>query len=262
MRMLNNTLLVCFTALLFNCRKPAIIPMQLLPENTELKRGLPQNPKSINGYLFMKELHPLNSSNYNYFYGAFSDPKKNLLNGYNHYNGMVNTTTIEFSGNVNVGDLTFNSNTLISKTTLASILFYKNILAIPNSPPVTKATWSHEGNGSFKPIEITIENGYPLISTSYFPDTIARTTGFVFNPENVINNYDSIAIQIYNGGFSQLKTAGNSAILSFSPGELSDLFPADGYIYISGFNYFHCVINNKTYVFELSSQRSFLVHIN
>ncbi len=157
-------LLVSTAIITIGCKKKTVVKEEVLPVNTELINGLP-NWKKQNGYLFsiFSRSQYANSSNnptYGYTqYALFNDPEKIIAQSINHT--IINFYP-NFLANISVGKVTHNNNVLAQTNGGSSVTYYKNNSGqiINNNTPTT---WTTEGNQSFKPLNITIARGYPVI---------------------------------------------------------------------------------------------------
>ena len=245
---------------LISCKKDKTLTVvDPPPVTTEIANGLPANPKKINGYLYASCVSSIYSGSGNtyssqYRFAAFGDPARNLISGYNHYSNITsfNTPTTDMA-NVSVGDLNFNGVLINSggSTSYQSSTY-------TNSPDYT-AHWVSEGNLSFKPLDLLVSRGFPVISILFGATSYALNLNndFKFDLNNVaISNYDSVAIGVSdyttNGYKIKKMVSGLSNSVTFTQSELRVLSSTNnGNIIFYAFNYSTKIIEDKVYVFEL-----------
>lgn len=251
-----------YTLLIFSlsCKKKTVAEPEEETVTTEMKQGLPDNPKSINGYLYVSSYEHLNlpNKNTNYF-AAFSDPQRPLMSGYNRTNESANTIPAK-SGNIDVGSVIFDSASL-NRTLFSPVAFYKFFSNTPVTTSLSPAVWTIEGNGSFKPFKVKVTRGFPSF-TIYTINSISKAAGFTFNAEGILSNYDSLRVRIHGGSLTLVKSVGTQNIVTFTSAELNTLNTGNAYLYIYGSNYSHQTINNQVYVFELTKTIYGSVYIN
>ena len=230
--------------------------------NTELSDGFTDSRKSINGYLYsclQANQYSSASINYNMIgFATFSDPAKNLMGNFNHYNNINSISSSTNAGNIDVGDVYLA--TSFQKFSQGNFqLSYQQNLSSQNafSP---NPYWLTEGNGSFKPLNITIPKGYPVLNYNTVSiSNISKSTDFTINFGNNISNYDSLIIILQDGmtssGNKKKILAKGSQSVTFSAQELS-YFSASNYGKLSfyAYNYSNITVNSKVNVFELGNQ--------
>ncbi|MCE3259224.1 MAG: hypothetical protein K0S12_865 [Bacteroidetes bacterium] len=248
----------------YSCRKKKITVAEEPPHTSEMKKGLPENPKAINGYLYASYARYQNGQHY-YFHGysTFSDPARNLLMGYNHFFDQAYFVSVNYYGNVDVGAVMCN-NAPMSKNTFSPNITYS--FGQQSFTGIAKGTsWITEGNRSFSAIDVTPVNTFPVLSV---PDNtvtvppIKKSVGLTVDLTGVASDYDSLIVAVIDG-------AGNYSVArkAFGPGATqADFTPADfklfstgtsyGSLVIYAFNYSHQTIRNRLYLFELSHKIS------
>jgi hypothetical protein len=226
--------------------------------NTEMQNGLPEDHKSMNGYLYAGySLQLFNTSYFGFYYSSFNDPAKNLLNGYNHTQDNFSFNNVAKQGNIDVGAVEFNSFTTLNKNVFSSTVTYQGNNSMGAITIPTSASWKIEGNGAFKEFDVTVSRGFPYIAQTFTPAPISKGAGYNFTISPSIANYDSLVVLIGDGNSSQPKVrkgvVAGANVISFSPAELSTLYISSyGALYVYAYNYSHQTINSKRYLFELS----------
>lgn len=226
--------------------------------NTEIRRGFPENPRKINGYLYAANSEYINGSSVytqlsvNAFFG---DPPRDFLGSFDHHTDQMRFISGDNTPNVSVGTLSYNENILggVNST------FYSRTFTIYN-PGVPEAHWVSEGNKTFLPMDITVPGGFPVLNqqavNSY--SVISKNQDFVLDFSKFISNCDSVAVTFgTQGSFGYIrKTAKFSdGQISFSKEEISDVASVySSVVQYAGYNYSTKTTNNKIFVFELGSK--------
>jgi hypothetical protein len=254
---------IATTALLFSCKKKESEPEEAALINTSMADGLPENYKSINGYLYSGvQTYQYSGSNVNYYsfsYVAFCDPTKNLVSSYNHYTNQKNFSSNIPFGNIDVGNVTLNGAT-VWKSSSNSELFYGGNFNSSTNFLNYNAVWTTEGNKTFKALGIYINKGHPIIQTSALgiPSSISKNSNFTINIGNNISNYDSLIVMFEDGNFIgkiRKVLAKNTTSVTFTTQEMSVLNTSSyARINICAYNYSNMTIDSKINVFELSNQ--------
>ena len=248
--------------LLFSCHKKEKEPAQLELVNTEMTDGLPQNYKSINGYLYSGvQTYQYSSSStyyYSFSYAAFCDPSKNLISSYNHYTNNKNFSNVPL-GNIDVGNVTLNGVNVFKNLQQNFEVSYQN-----NSSNINflnyNASWKTDGNRTFKPIEVSINKGHPVILTSglNIPTSIPKNSNFSINIGTNISNYDSLIVILEDGNWNgkiRKVVPKNALSLTFTTQEMSILYTSNnGKITFYAYNYSNMTVDSKVTLFELSNQ--------
>ncbi len=264
---LQATLILTFASalLIVSCKKKSNVPPQPTIINTEMAYGLPENNKAINGYLYSCIQTNVSGSNsavyYIYAYAAFSDPARNLINSYNHY-----TNTKVFAGNmtaaggnIDVGNVYVNNQNL-NKSGGGSEFYYmysqNNVNAINYA-----INWQHEGNKTFKPINTSLNIGYPTITTNSLVvnNSFSKGSDLTINLGNNITNYDSLIVSLNDGNLSRAivkRLPKNSTSVTFTAQDMMYLYTSSYYGQISFYaiNYSNITIDSKVNIFELNNQ--------
>lgn len=260
------TLALSALAILCACHKTKTPEITETPtETTEMKSGLPDNNFDVHGYMYagFTRFNTNMSGDYGTLncYCAMRDPSGDLLSTYNHYSGSTSFAFGPNAGNIDVGVASFNNMQLFKNNTGQS-LFYQTNGSGNVSFAGLQSNWKTNGNGVFKPVDLTVPRGFPKVTT--FPDNatynITVSQGFTFAITGNYSNYDSIACTIgYFNSFTaahKAVAAGASSIV-FSPSDLANISMYSNLpVYIALFNYSNKTIENKKYVFELSTQCS------
>lgn len=254
---------IATTALLFSCKKKEKEPEEPALINTSMDDGLPENYKSINGYLYSgiqtNQYSSSNISYYNFLYVAFCDPTKHLLSSFNHYSNQRNFSSNVPFGNIDVGNVTLNGS-ILWKSSSSSELFYTGNFNSSINSLNYNAVWTTEGNKTFKPLNLSINKGHPIIVTSALniPTSVSKNSNFTINIGNNISNYDSLIVTFESSNFNtriRKVLAKNSTSVTFTTQEMS-ILSTSSYATINfyAFNYSNMTIDTKINVFELSNQ--------
>jgi len=244
-----------FSILLFSCTKEKRGIAQEILENSSMQLGLPENNKKINGCLYAcykRNYTPGNAGTLLISHAAFTDPANGLMQGFDRFNDYGFTVW----GNVDVGNVSFNTKAL-SKNLSVSTLVYKTFISAQIQ---SEAIWASEGNRGFSALDIKVNRGFPLaLPKTQVTDSISRASNFLFNPDEYFDNYDSLTLYLTDG-FPNTKPIKKSLVkgqvVNIPASEFSSFYPAvtQGSILLYAYNYSHQVINSKTYVFELSTK--------
>jgi hypothetical protein len=252
-----STYLVAVTLFVqFSCTKKSDkISKEEPPVNKELSNGLGSNFSKINGYLYasMKKSSYGGSGFYYSLraFASFGDPVRNLMSNYDHVN--ENTFFMEFENqpNITVGNVKFSDIQIGSKGT--TIYNYNSNQS--NSAIAISSSWDTEGNGPFKPIDLSVKRGFPQINSTSFVETISKNNDFTINTSNFVSNYDSVVVKIYVGSITITKRISSaSSTITFKKEELSGFYNSYPYISYMAFNYSNMTVEDKSYVFELSNR--------
>jgi len=257
------------SGLLMSCKKKEKkTPPEPEPSvTTEMASGLPSNINSINGYLYAGIKYNGSSSNYfvSSLYAAFSDPGRKLTTSYNHFlDNISNFGSNSNFGNIDVGSVTLNSSFFLSRSSFDPNVFYSSI---NNSGPFyNTAHWTSDGNMSFKPLDLDVPKGFPVLTYTLPFTSISRSTGFTLNMAQCGSNYDSITVSINDfsfpqGGIKKTVTPGVTSV-TFSASDLSPISNSSGTLAVYAYNYSNQTINNKVYLFELSNKYSQYIYID
>jgi hypothetical protein len=245
--------------LLVACKKPtATIVPQSSGISAAPEKGLPANYKSVNGF-FYANYHYNRDSWFTNQVAVFSDPARNLAANLDHtyeYYYVYPAT----SGNVDVGKLTFNEYMVGRQSNNNAVWFSGN-----NESTNLEATWTIEGNGSFKAFTITVPRGYPEIKVTQIDSNIVikKSEGFVMDLKNKIVNFDSVVVVLRYGSTEIRKAQKSDATpVVFSVSELkrfgSTMWAT---LTICVFNYSSQVYQSKNYLFELSRKLTRTIQI-
>lgn len=254
--------------LLFAGCKKAKPDVEESPVNTTaMKRGLPDDPTKIHGYLL---LCYRNDIIYNHikqvrFYATFSDPCKNLIKSFDKRNFQIN---VPGSGNVDVGTVSFAQYANASYTMVPNVLYsvaqYTTALpSIPHNPQV-----SIDGNSSFKPFNLVIETPFPAITDSIILTNWVHRDTCIFKIGKYVRGCDSVTVYLRNNmadkTIRKSTVYSENLIIKFSQSDLSALGNNNIIldIIIQAANYSTCTIENKVYCFEQTMQfeRDFILY--
>jgi hypothetical protein len=245
--------LTCFV-FLAGCRKdkPRVF-QEPEPVNTPMVNGLPPT-KRVDGYLYGIYIQRA-GDNRIFFYcrSNFAEPSRNLLASHNHNEEWVSAWSPDVLGNIDVGTVLCNG-LAIKKQTQSPILTY-HIEDVYVEKGTDSLFWKHNGNYSFSPVEI-VSRSFPR--TALINDTlppIKKYSPYTLHLDSIVSNYDSVIVKVgqHATSFNEVKKSAGAGVdsVTFSVGELDELY-VHGWLVVSvyAFNYSHCTINNKLYVFE------------
>jgi hypothetical protein len=252
-------IILCVTV---SCKKKEIVvePEELI--STEMKPGLPEKPGEINGYLYSAYVKYA-GNNYWYFinYSTFSDPPKNIMDGFSRFYDQLNYLGPKYYGNVDVGLVNAN-NLLLSKNSFSPNFTYSGSQQTYFIPEGTSCRWNTEGNRSFKPMEVNTLRTYPGLTVSATPSVVSKSSGITINLEGIASNYDSLVVFIMDqsSSYSVIKKPVGPDVKSvtFKPSDFS-IFSSSfvyGALGFHAYNYCHQVIDNRLYVFEMGNKLS------
>ncbi|MCE3227422.1 MAG: hypothetical protein K0S32_1973 [Bacteroidetes bacterium] len=262
-------IMIIISVAITSCNKKRIEIKNETLVSGEMKQGLPENFREINGYFYSSYvLYLANGYFYINQYSTLSDPAKNIMPGYSHFFDQVSYINPKYYGNVDVGVVTAD-NIILSKNTFSPSLVYSGGKQTYQSCKGRHCLWSIEGNRSFKPIEVQSLRTYPELVIGTIPANIQKSEGVTFNLEGIASDYDSLVV-----GISEPNSASNIVTKSFGPGAKSVTFkPSDfenfnstttvyGSLFFNTHNYCHQLIDNRMYVFEQSNKcvRSIMIN--
>ncbi len=241
------------------CKKHSISPGLAEPvsQNTAIQSGLPQQKDSIQGYFFtMTSLTQGANSSYIIYKQTmeafFHHPGKSFFADINHY--LYNSTATGGSGNINVGEVKFNSSLLRGYSSGNEVFQY---VAATESPywPNREVSWSVEGNKSISGFSVAVNRGFPAVNDTVAMPDLKRDSTYTINFNKYFGNYDSLHIALFStssGHRTLNKSAtGTDPVISFTPAELDFILPTSQVkVIILAFNYSHNIINDKLYVYE------------
>ena len=179
-----------------SCRKPEVKPEKSEPVNIPLTRGVPHDPDSIHGYLYVGYKFSLQwglnrTRNTLAFFG---DPARPLAQNFNPDFEQLMFSSMQ-SANVSVNRLTMNGSPLNFNS--SGIAFYE---LRQNHFGIKQATqWSAAGNGSFLPFDVTLPE-LPSIIDSSLVTTIPSDKPFTVDFNKHFANYDSVVVTLGNSG--------------------------------------------------------------
>ena len=240
---------------LFSCDKNKDkVPDEETLVTTELSNGIGANTSKIHGYLYASIKKSISGGNYIYYYlrafACFGDPARNLMSNFEHYSDNTLFFGSENQPNVTVGTVKFSNIQIGSKG--STTYNYSNNQSNPFG--ATSPIWDTEGNGPFKPFDVTVKRGFPQINLTVNGDTISRNTDFTINMANFISNYDSVVVKIYSGSITITKRISSASnTLTFKKEEFASFYTYANISYMA-FNYSNMTVENKAYIFELSNK--------
>lgn len=244
------------------------------PVTTDLADGLPKDVQSINGYFYANYTASNFGSTSINGYCVLHDEPTDLMPNFSHYTDQQIFSGTSNLGNIQVGNISFNNITLFESNNGVNSVFYtfnnSGGSSGSNSGPST-AIWKTDGNGSFKALNLNIPRGFPRINASSgTPGTLVTFTMSATNASStldlssVVSNYDSLVVML-GSQFSSysikkfLKSPANS--VTFTKAEILSNGSSASQIQIMAYNYSNKMVQNRLYVFELSSKLSTYVYI-
>jgi hypothetical protein len=264
------------TLLLIACKKtPKPVIDDETPVTTEMKQGLPPDMNAINGYFYSAyKITASNNSTNTTMYGfaGFGEPARRISANYDPYYDNTIFPITKNQANVHVGEITLNDSYMMSHSSFNNqnppflYNFYQNLYnySLTATPP--SPSWKTEGNGSFKPVDVTLPIKYPALQ---FPvlNSVSKTSTLTVNLNQVFpNGYDSamVALTDYNYSYGSIKklVARGDSIVRFIPSDMYIFGTSSyGYIQVHGYNYCHQEIQGKMHVFALGSKYMKYVNI-
>lgn len=256
--------LFLFAPLFFtSCIKDDVkLPEQPELVNTEITNGMPENPGSINGYLYGS--YSISSSNYTYLsaYCSFRDPGGELALTYDHSTDQETfSANSQTRGNIRTGFVSIYGLNLPELNMGNSISYRLNMQNAANINTIPR--WKTNGNGSFKALDQTVPRGLPTILTPALTKTISISQDFVIDTRAIATNFDSLMV-FFGSNFSSVKKrAGlNDRYIIFSTSDLYQIGTGSRNISIYAFNYSNRTIDSKVYLFELASKYITTIQLN
>jgi hypothetical protein len=253
----------CFALLpiIVSCSKKSKSPVQDPLISTDMANGLGDNPNAINGYFYVAQRDYGSSTIYTTIYASFSDPKKKLMTGYNHFNENSSFSSNNTQGNIDVGNIFFNNWLFLNKNSFNPNVTYSANNS--NGSYSSSAAWKTDGNMSFKPLDLIVSRGFPTVSTTTFAP-ISKSAGCTINLSTYANNYDSLTVVITDNSSTQIKRRVDATVssITFSSAELNQLYSNYGSVWFYAYNYSNKTVENKSYIFELSYKTTKPVNLN
>lgn len=235
---------------LYSCQKNDTTEQPL--KNIALNNGLGDSPNKLNGYFF-SSINKTISNNYTYYnqqhFAFFGDPSRNLMINFNRLTGNEQIFDMAARSNVSVGQVTIMNAAIGSKTATTYSSFTNIYQNLENS----NFTIRTEGNGSFKPLNLTITRGFPKINQFIIGDTLSKGTDYQIN-KALFSNYDSVIVSINSPYSLYAKRFDANQEVFFSKEELSILNGSGYTLNFMLFNYSNTTVESKTYLFELSNR--------
>lgn len=248
------------SVLFFSCKKKSDGKSTVDPPkvNKPLASGYPDDNRAINGYFYAS----LKAFSNSYFalncYVIVNDPAGDLINTYDHFSDFNIFGSSAAQGNISLGSIYFGSTQLLAQNGGNRITYRLNgSQSFTNS--AVPVSWKTDGNGTFSAVNTTVPRGFPGVvnspssSSTY---TLSKSNGLVLDVADIASNFDSliVAISVSSSTVKRKVTAGASTIV-FSSNELSG-FSANytGYMYVYAYNYSNMTVEDKVYLFELSTK--------
>lgn len=260
MRFIKIIVLITSLTFLYCTKTKDAQPAQPELKSTDLKSGFPDNPGSINGYFYAAARN--NGNNFSVIaYAILSDPARDLISTYNHNNESMMFNSNNF-GNINIGNVLFNNNSVNLFNTGNSVSYNSNNGNLTLTS-INQAHWKTSGNGSFKAIDMDITRGFPILPNTFTNTSqtysLSISNGFGLDISGA-SNYDSLIVSISNGASSfaqgaRKNIAAGVTSVYFSSSDLSILSTGTyAYLYINAYNYSNKTVENVSYVFELANK--------
>lgn len=259
----NYIIIAALVFLLLSCRKKReLAPVEEPLVNRELKAGWPEDIRAVNGYFYASRKTNYDDPQYSNvtLYAVFRDPAGDLCSNFDHYE-LTMFPNFQALGNVKVGSVYFGSETLLPSELGMGISYAMN-LEFPTPMLPATASWQTDGNGSFKPVNIKVGRGFPHVSDSAVSSiqnySLSISRGFTLNLGSSVSNFDSLVVTLNTFTSKVVRKTLNPGenVVYFSSDDLSALAnqSASGRLSLNAFNYSNMIIENKTYLFELSNK--------
>jgi hypothetical protein len=254
------------------CKKEStkVPPLATPPAaDTELSRGLPQNPDSIHGYFFSTYNYYRNIANDTYTiancYAQFCDPASNLLVSVNRDN-QLNYPTIKSNSNVDMGNVRFNRFYLTSDRNFQnSNLFHYQLNSYDHPDFDQRVSWSVQGNEIVSSFEQRLKDEFPLPKALDMWLGLDCKKDYTVHPADYFDRWDSVVVQIKGEGYNGLKISarcGADSALAFSQKELAFFkSSSDSRLTVKAYRFFNRVIGGRFYVFELGTSVEYRLNI-
>lgn len=252
-------ILMCLLVLFQACRKKSNEQQAVVDApkvSTELRSGLPDNSRVIHGYFYSSVKSSFGGSSYARSYAIFNDPGADLMITYDH--NFDNTSFLQPTlGNIDAGEVLFSGMPLFTQNG-GDRLSYLMIGTPTTSGNAGPTSWKTDGNGTFKPIDVVLQRGMPVVAnySTVANMNISRSTGITFNVADIASNFDSLIVSVsYSSTMIKKKIIAGTPVIEIKSSELS-AFAASGYASISiyAYNYSNKTVEDKVYVFELSAK--------
>lgn len=255
------------SAILVSCdKKDPPKPKAPEPVNTDMTPGMGNNSRNIHGYFYASyRQSPSPNEGYLTGFAVFGDPARHLMGLYDHYNDNERFSSSSTSrGNISVGMTSFAGRNLSENNNPGFNLSYRlhsfqTIYGFDYS-----CNWHTEGNGSFKPVDLSVDRGFPRIARTTDTPTmyINKSADFILDLKGLVSNYDSVYVRIPSfNGFLEKRISATSSIIVFSQASLAQIFNGTT-MTIMAYNYSHKIINSKEYIFELAEKQDILLLID
>jgi len=249
------------------CKKTEV-PSDVTQESSSspMAPGLPGDFRKINGYLYASGSSSQNGS---FFagYAIFGDTARDLMSNFDHYEqhsrNNANMATNPNRGNVNVGGITFSGYNFFQSASSTAWAYSYSSQNFGGSLYTTN--WKVGGNKSFKPQDVYVTRGFPVINDTVIPSngpsTLTISKGYSLSTQPTqLSNYDSLLVIItvvQTPTMSIKKVFVPGKAVSFSKQEL-DTFKTheNNYanVFVKGYNYSNQTVAGKKYVYELSRE--------
>jgi hypothetical protein len=249
---MKNLVFIFILLAMLSCRKK--MPEQAVEPSGEMTRGFPSNKNDIHGYLAVS-YSITNQYVHDYqLHGAFADPARDLLSGYNTCNGGIfdkNTCGI-----VDVGTMRYNHYASLLPAANGNSILYSKIISA--SEPQDSVRWFVPGNRSFAKINECLYKPYATFID--FPSSkrkISISKPYTFYVDSIYKNFDEISVFIddgYNPQYGIRKASAGGSIV-FQPEELKTINAANNNYFRVTFaasQFYYKVVQGKTFVFECS----------
>ncbi len=243
----------------FSCQKKAL-EEKAAPINKPLTDGLPDEFRSINGYINSMYTFPYGGGGFNTIsyqsYAGFCDPKKNLLSTFDRAGGNILFSSFE-GPNISLGRVFISEDSNFGSSSGANTYRYTNFKSNLSSISTQSTYISTEGNTSFKPISINLERNFPTKLATVPIYTISKSLGFQIDANTFASNYDSVIVRVVSTQQITKRATGTNPVMIFSPKDLEKLsINSSSNILVTAVNFSHMIVDDKVYVFELCTRQT------
>lgn len=205
----------------------------------------------------MANLIYLHNQRSRYGFATFGDPGRDLKTNYDCINNQINYSRRGPNfGNINIGTVRFNESRLNSVDSI-TYSYSANLNVFDNS-----VRWQTTGNGSLKPLDVTIPGGFPFVNVTK-DYSLSLKEDFTLDISGLAGNYDSLVVVLSDfgnekpndGSVKKTISDPNSSTVTFASSDMTAaLSPSQyGSLRLRAYNYSNKTLENKVYLFELSS---------
>lgn len=254
------------------CKKESVevapVPLPPMPD-TELTRGLPENPHAIHGYFFFAYNYYRDNANATYTtsscYAQFCDPPSNLMASIDR-NYQPLGSAIKSCSNVDMGNVRFNNYFLNSSQNYNnSDLFHYQLNYYDHPELDQRVAWSVSGNEIIPKFEQRIKDEFPVPKALGVWLGVDCKTDYVVDPAFHFDRWDSVLVQIKGNvgpnDYILCKRTGNDSSLVFGQKELDFYRNGDAKLTVKAYRFFHRRIAGRLYVFELGTSVEYKLYV-